>query len=268
MRGVRGAAVVAGSLAVAVGALAVPGVASAKPPAGTRKARTFNGTPTVGALFDSAGSRTHFCTASVVASPRGNVLITAAHCVQGSAKGWSFAPGFRHGVTPYGRWSVTGVYLDPQWIAHQNTRRDFAFLTVAPKRIRGARTDIQTVTGANGLGSGPSRGETVTVPAYPHGKANDPITCTAKVYFDGVFPAFNCNPYVGGTSGSPWLATTPDGIKVVGLVAGLHQGGCFTYTSYSPPLGSHARAIYDRAIAGAKPNIAPTAGSDGCSTGL
>jgi hypothetical protein len=116
---------------------------------------------------------------------------------------------------------VTGVYLDPQWIADQNPHRDYAFLTVAPKRISGQRTDIQTVTGANGLSTGPSRGETVSVPAYPQGKANDPITCTAKVYFDGVFPAFNCNPYVDGTSGSPWLATTPDEIMVVGLIAGL-----------------------------------------------
>ena len=266
MRRVRSSIAIAASLAIA--ALGMPGVASAKPPAGTKKARTFSGTPTVGALFDSATSKTHFCTASVVASPRGDLLITAAHCVQGTTKGWSFAPGFRHGVSPYGRWRVTAVYLDPQWIAHQNPQRDYAFLTVAPKRIGGHQEEIQTVTGANGLSTGPSRGETVTVPAYPHGTANDPITCTAKVYFDGVFPAFNCNPYVDGTSGSPWLATTPNGIMIVGLIAGLHQGGCYPYTSYSPPLGSHAHAVYQRAVTGAKPDVAPNAGSDGCSTGL
>ena len=76
MRRVRTAVVVAGSLVVA--ALAVPGLASAEPPLGTKTARKFRGTPTVGALFDSATSKTHFCTASVVASPHGNVLITAA----------------------------------------------------------------------------------------------------------------------------------------------------------------------------------------------
>ena len=266
MRRVWSAVATVSSLVVV--AFAVPGVASAKPPAGTKKASTFSGTPTVGALFDSATSTTHFCTASVVASPGGNVLITAAHCVGGSAKGWSFAPGFRHGASPYGRWRVTGVYVDPQWIADQNPRRDYAFLTVAPKPIDGRRTEIQTVTGANGLGAGPRRGETVTVPAYPHGEANDPITCTAKVYFDGVFPAFNCNPYVDGTSGSPWLATTPNGIMIVGLIAGLHQGGCYPYTSYSPPLGRHARAVYQRAVTGARPDVAPKAGSDNCSTGL
>ncbi len=121
--------------------------------------------PTVGALFGSAGSEQHYCTASVVASPGGNVLLTAAHCIDGSAKGMSFAPGFHHGVSPFGRWEVTGAYFDPEWIADQNQSRDFAFLTVAPKRIGGVWTDIQTLTGANGLSTGASKGETVSVPA-------------------------------------------------------------------------------------------------------
>lgn len=260
------AIVIAGSLVAA--ALAIPAAASAQPPAGTQKSKPFAGTPTVGALFDSATSGKHFCSASVVASPGGDVLMTAAHCIDGSAKGLSFAPGFHDGTAPFGRWTVTGAYFDPAWIAEGNPTRDFAFLTVAPRRLAGVPTDIQTVTGANVLGTKPSKGDTVTVPAYPDGQAKVPITCTAKVYFEGIYPAFNCNPYIGGTSGSPWLEATSEGVKVVGLIAGLHQGGCFTYTSYSPPLGSSARATYDRAVAGAKPEVGPEAGSDGCSTGL
>jgi V8-like Glu-specific endopeptidase len=265
---VRSAIVIAIAASLAVTALVLPGVASAKPPAGTQKSKVFSGTPTVGALFDSATSGKHFCTASVVASPAGNVLMTAAHCIQGSAKGLSFAPGFHDGTAPFGRWTVTGAYFDPAWISEGNTTRDFAFLTVAPRQLRGIPTDIQTVTGANVLSTKPSSGESVTVPAYPDGQAKVPITCTAKVYFEGIYPAFNCNPYIGGTSGSPWLAATSEGVMVVGLIAGLHQGGCYTYTSYSPPLGSDARAVYNRAVAGAKPEIGPDPGSDNCSTGL
>jgi V8-like Glu-specific endopeptidase len=268
MRRLRSLAVIATAVPLAIAALVLPGVVSAKPPAGTPKAKTFPGTPTVGALFDGAGSKKHFCSASVVASPGGNVLLTAAHCIQGSAKGLSFAPGFHHGISPYGRWEVTGAYFDPQWMSRQSQTRDFAFLTVAPKKIRGVMTDVQTITGANALGTGPTKGETISVPAYPAGEANDPIDCTSKVYFEGSFPAFNCNPYVGGTSGSPWLAATTEGIKIVGLIAGLHQGGCYTYTSYSPPLGVHARATYEKAVAGGKPEIGPDPGSDNCSTGL
>src|SRR5215475_7578847 len=102
-------------------------------------------------------------------------------------------------------------------MSKQSPTRDYAFLTVAPKKIGGVTTEIQTITGANALGAGPVKGESVSVPADPAGEANNPINCTAKVYFEGVFPAFNCNPYVDGTSGSPWLAATPEGIKVVGL---------------------------------------------------
>jgi V8-like Glu-specific endopeptidase len=268
LRRVRSPLVIAAVVGLAVAALSAPGAAAAKPPAGTGKARSFAGTPTVGALFGSAGSKKHFCTASVVASVPGDVLMTAAHCIDGSAKGMSFAPGFHKGATPFGRWQVTGAYFDPEWIATQNPHRDYAFLTVAPRMIAGVKTEVQSVTGANVLGTGATAGETVTVPAYPAGEANAPITCTAKVYLEGAFPAFNCNPYVDGTSGSPWLAATPEGVMVVGLIAGLHQGGCYTYTSYSPPLGSHARAVYERASAAAKPQIGPEAGSDNCSTGL
>lgn len=268
MRRLRSLIVIATAVPLTLAALVLPGVVSAKPPAGTAKARTFPGTPTVGALFPSAGSKKHFCTASVVASPTGDVLLTAAHCVQGSAKGMSFAPGFHRGISPFGRWEVTGAYFDPEWMSEQKITRDYAFLTVAPKQIAGASTDIQTITGANALGTKPTRGETVSVPADPAGEANSPITCTAKVYFSGAFPAFNCNPYVDGTSGSPWLAATPDGITIVGLIAGLHQGGCYTYTSYSPPLNSHTRAVYQRAVTGTNPQLGPDPGSDNCTTGL
>jgi hypothetical protein len=92
-----------------------------------------------------------------------------------------------------------------------------------------------------------------------------PVTCTTPVYFQGIYPAFNCDPYVGGTSGSPWIAQTPLGPTATGLIGGLHQGGCFSFSSYSPPLGLHALATYLRALAGARPDTAPVAGPNGCS---
>ena len=240
-------------------------VARADPPAppGTGTATTFTGTPTVGALYDSASATRHSCTASVVHSPAGNLLLTAAHCVTGTGAGYVFAPGFHDGVSPYGRWTVTAAYLDPQWLAHQDPRRDFAFLTVA-RGPAGPRRSLESVTGANRLGLGAFPGERVTVPAYPAGTDNEPVTCTVPVYYDGIYPAFNCDPYVGGTSGSPWLAHTFWGPTVVGLIGGLHQGGCYSYTSYSPPLGLHALGTYLRAIRGGPGDVAPAPGSDGC----
>ncbi|HEY7360835.1 MAG TPA: hypothetical protein VH642_08495, partial [Streptosporangiaceae bacterium] len=51
--------------------------APAAPPA-LVDGRSFNGTPAVGALFTVSGGqlRRHFCTASVVDSPAGDLLIT------------------------------------------------------------------------------------------------------------------------------------------------------------------------------------------------
>ena len=56
----------------------------------------------VGALFVRAGSTDHFCTASVVDSPAKDLLITAAHCINGGdGDGYTqdivFIPDYRDG---------------------------------------------------------------------------------------------------------------------------------------------------------------------------
>lgn len=101
--------------------------------------RATSGVPEVGALFANPASDEHNCTASVVDSPAGDLLLTAAHCVSGSAAGMMFAPGDRDGVVPYGRWIVSGVQLAPGWLKSQDPREDYAFLTVAPSRSTVAR---------------------------------------------------------------------------------------------------------------------------------
>ena len=52
----------------------------------------------VGAVFSLSGAPHHYCSGSVVASPRKDLVITAAHCVHGGAgggyrTGLAFAPG-------------------------------------------------------------------------------------------------------------------------------------------------------------------------------
>ena len=247
---------------LAAGAVAAAHTAHA--PSGTGRARRFAGTATVGALFASASSTAHFCTASVVRSPRGDVLLTAAHCIRGTAAGYVFAPGYYDGISPYGRWTVTAAYLDRGWLGRRDPRRDFAFLTVASRTIDGRQVPIQQLTGANGLDLRPLPGERVTVPAYPAGTDDEQITCTVAVYYDGPYPAFDCTPYPGGTSGAPLLVSTPQGTLVAGVIGGLHQGGCFPFTSYSAPLGEPAWRAYSAAVADAQGDTAPAADSDGC----
>ncbi|MGA9859128.1 MAG: trypsin-like peptidase domain-containing protein, partial [Solirubrobacteraceae bacterium] len=182
------------------------------------------GVPRVGALYQSATATNHECTASVVHSPGGNVLITAAHCVTGGGAGMVFVPGQSGAQQPYGRWTVTAAYAEPLWRSRQDPHADVAFLTVAARVMNGVRTQIEQVTGAYQLGSTAARRQRVTVIGYPGGAANSAIRCATKVYLTGGISSIDCRGFVGGTSGSPWLRATPHGAQIVGVIGGPNQG--------------------------------------------
>lgn len=235
-------------------------------PSSTPSARADPGDPTVGALFTrGAYPLLHTCTASVVRSATGNVVLTAAHCVTGKGIGYRFAPGYRDGATPYGVWRVTAAYGDRAWITHRDPHRDWALLTVAPRRVDGRDRSLQSITGANRLGRTATIGSVVTVIGYAVGGADRAIRCTTRVYLHAGWPAFDCGGYVGGTSGAPWLSRSGGDAVVTGIISGLHQGGCTPATSYSAPLGARARNTLARAVDGSRPDVFPPRGSDGCS---
>ena len=169
-------------------------------------ATSFDGTPTVGAIFRGSLADGHECSASVIASPGEDLIITAGHCVFGNPAGWKFVPGYDEGRTPYGVWTVTSAYVDPRWQKSENTKYDYAILRIAPRRIHGRTVRIQQVTGANLLGTAPRTGTTITDPAYNAGVDDQPITCTVPAYSTDGYPGFDCGNYQGGVSGSPLLS--------------------------------------------------------------
>ncbi|MDI5962024.1 trypsin-like serine peptidase [Streptantibioticus silvisoli] len=257
---------VAVAAALSIGVLAA-GPAAADPPAppGTGTATPFDGTPTVGALFRNGLAADHGCSASVVASPGHDLVLTAAHCVHGTAAGWQFVPGYDEGRTPYGVWTVTHAYVDPAWTSGQDPRHDYAILTVADQRLGGRTVGVQDVTGANVLGQAPRSGSTITDVAYNAGLDDQPIRCVTGVYYTDGYPSFNCHGYVGGSSGSPWITGGPGHLTfVVGVIAGLHQGGCYEYTSYSPAFRPDVYQLIARATLGLPADTVPAAGGDGC----
>ncbi|GAB3584882.1 trypsin-like serine peptidase [Calidifontibacter terrae] len=223
--------------------------------------------PAVGALFSHGLAADHDCTASVLASTRGDLILTAAHCVLGTGKGITFAPGYTGGRAPYGTWSVTQAFVDPAWKSRQDPQSDFAILAVARQERDGAEVGVQDVVGGETLGRAPANGQAVQAVAYNAGKDDDPIGCRVTVSYTQGFPTHNCSGYVGGSSGSPWLVNTSDHAMptVVGVVGGLHQGGCDERTSYSPVFGQDVFGLMVRAEAGDAPDSVPQAGSDGCS---
>jgi V8-like Glu-specific endopeptidase len=220
------------------------------PPAPT-DGRSFSGMPAVGALFTVSGGQLgrHFCTASVVDSPPGDLVITAAHCVSGMAPGQiAFVPGYRSGVAPYGVWLTSEVLSDSVWQASNDPDHDVAFLVV---HRTGSSDRIQDLTGGEQLGIGWSARAWVDVIGYPDG-TDRPISCQNESKPLGVREMeFDCGGYTDGTSGGPFLgrvnATTGDGI-VIGVIGGYEQGGDIASVSYSPGFGRAVQALYQIAI--------------------
>jgi V8-like Glu-specific endopeptidase len=203
----------------------------------------------VGALFtaDKAGSLAghHFCTASVVHSPQRDLIVSAAHCVDGDdTTGLVFVPGYRDGQAPYGVWKVGRRYLPDGWAKGQDEDSDVAFAVV--DELGGKR--VEEVTGANRFVSGVATGATaVTVTGYPDSREVS-ISCTNKpVAHSATQQRIDCPEFTGGTSGSPWVNGDH---QVVGVLGGHEQGGSTADTSYSVVLGSEAGELYKDAVAG------------------
>ncbi|MEV8324852.1 serine protease [Kitasatospora sp. NPDC056731] len=191
---------------------------------------------TVGALFSgTAAAGNHFCTASVLHSPGGNLLLTAAHCL-GSAGGVTFVPGYRDGSAPYGSWQVTAVHTTTGWSQKGDQDEDFAILETAPNNGR----NVEDVVGGNRLGADEPFGATVRLYGYP-GDAEEPLLCTNTTGQQSTYQrVIDCPAYPSGTSGGPWInVATGD---VVGAIGGYQQGGDSDDVSYS--------AYFDHTIAG------------------
>lgn len=191
---------------------------------------------TVGALFASGWANGHACTASVVDSPAGNLILTAAHCVTEPIAGARFVPGYHNGVAPFGTWIVQKATVDPRWTKSQDPADDVAFLTVSPAQSNASRASVQAVVGANVLAEAPNEGEKIVITGYP-ADTDEPVDCDSLTYLSGGWPTFDCDGFSDGTSGSPWIvnfdSSTGTGV-VVGIIGGPEQGGDTDGTSYSP----------------------------------
>jgi V8-like Glu-specific endopeptidase len=215
----------------------------------------------VGALFVRAGSTDHFCTASVVASPAKDLLITAAHCINGGdGSGYRqdivFIPDYRDGDAPFGIWTVERLLVAPQWAQSANPDFDVGFVVLQPHDGQ----DIQQVLGGSQLAIDTGYRYLVRVTGYPD-SASAPITCLNVTSRQSATQLqFNCDGYTGGTSGSPWVTrfnTRSRTGTIVGVIGGYQQGGDTPSVSYSALFGSDIHQLYEQAIA------AGTAGGQG-----
>ena len=219
----------------------------------THDGKNITGTAAVGALFTSSGGKlgSHFCTASVVSSPHGDLAITAAHCVTGLSGTIAFVPGYNSGKDPYGVWTVAKVYVDEAWSDNSSQDDDVAFLRLSPQSA--STVPIEDVTGAETLATSTAAKQMVEVIGYPDG-SDQPIACrnwTSQPMSDQL--EFDCGGYTDGTSGGPFLAdvnaTTGQGV-VIGVIGGYEQGGLTPAVSYSAQFNSNVATLYSTAVAG------------------
>ncbi|NUK03799.1 trypsin-like peptidase domain-containing protein [Streptomyces lunaelactis] len=242
----------------ATGSPGSPGVRAAAPDPRS-SATPFAGASSVGVLINEDGD--HFCTASVVDSPKGNVIATAAHCLQDAGGGPSFAPGDLEfapgfsgkgkGTYPYGRWKVGAIHLDDRWTDddEDSEAADYAFLTLAPD-AKGRQVEKVVGGAVPDWSSRPER--RVTVVGYPnaaHNPGNRPIACTTEARPDEEIPGtlvMECAGFWDGTSGGPWLADYRDA-KHQGRLIGVLSGGDTDSESTSSLFDDHARELYEQA---------------------
>ena len=210
--------------------------------------------PRVGALFEHDASGNHFCTASVVSSPGKDLLITAAHCINGGrgSSGYKsdivFIPGYRDGQEPFGVWTPAHLLVAPQWANSSDPAFDVGFVVLQPHDGR----NIQQVLGASQLGTDAGYRYLVHVTGYPD-STNSPIACVNWTSRQSDTQLrFECDGYAGGTSGSPWVtrfnARSRTG-TIVGLIGGYQEGGDTPSVSYSPRLGPGIQQLAEQATA-------------------
>ncbi|WP_051940526.1 trypsin-like serine peptidase [Phaeacidiphilus oryzae] len=232
------------------GAVCAPAVAAAAAAPGSV---SFAGAPRIGALFSGEPQpRHHFCTASVVDSPRRDLIVTAAHCLGGRAgsnPGAVFVPGYRDGRAPYGRWRIAQIFVDPHWSRSHDPDYDVAFATTA------GSLPVEDAVGSEAIRFRPRAGGSAVAVGYPD-RSERPVYCAARL---SVFRAqrqlrFVCPGLPDGTSGGPLLARGAGGANgretVLAVIGGYQQGGTTAGVSYASYLGSGIAALYRRAAAG------------------
>ncbi|MCY0920982.1 trypsin-like serine protease [Streptomyces sp. H27-G5] len=240
--------------------------------AGPGTGANFDGIPVVGRMFVMKGAGAYFCTASVVASPGRNLVLSAAHCLLGSdTRKVAFVPRYTaknprpHGMFPVLRDAKgrSKVWIHPRYRSQGANRAatlDVAFAQVGPGP-KGRR--VQDVVGGNRLlTGGPYAHPRVTLIGHPSAAARPRVCVNRTTKFTskdaripGSFLRIVCTGYPGGTSGGPFLARYDAKTRtgdVIGVIGGWKTGGDTPDVSYSSYFGKEIRALFDTAVAGAR----------------
>ena len=157
------------------------------------------------------------CSASVISSTSGDVIVTAGHCVYDTNSlswlvncNWVFVPGYNNGQAPYGIWPAREVAALNTWTKENpDYNADVAF--VALSQVNGKH--ITQVTGSQAIGFNYARGQQTFSFGYPVNLANGQVLqfCSgvpaASLYTADNYQGLGLSSCLmtGGSSGGPWL---------------------------------------------------------------
>ncbi len=207
--------------------------------------------PAVGALFAEGA---HYCTASVVHSERGDVLLTAAHCIHdGEGGGYltdlTFAPGYHDGIAPFGYWTVADELVAPGWTASSDPDLDVGFATA---HQAGTTRSLESLVGANLLATGTAFEQPITLTGYPDDSEVPAVCQNTTTKQDTYQLRVDCAGFPTGTSGGPWVAGQNPQTRlgtVIGVIGGFEFGGDDPDTSYSSYFDTDVLALYRQTTA-------------------
>lgn len=206
-------------------------------------------------FFTNTDGKDRVCTASVIAHPKRNVIITAGHCVYSVGKGWhtnlAFAPGYHDGVHPeFGLWHYQSARAFERYQDEGRISHDQAMVGLAPRDSDGAH--IQDVVGANELqwDQGADH-DSVRVWGYPvlgdFQGATTAQRCDGATHDRSIFDddaVVSC-PMTGGASGGPWLRGYggPEAAGVFAVTS--RRNGLGRQELYAVPNTKKVRSMYD-----------------------
>lgn len=200
------------------------------------------------------------CSASAVSSPNNNLIWTAGHCLTNNgevASGVKFAPAYKDGNAPYGRWEACQLYVQRDWFYNSDWRYDLGAIKACP-RSDGAR--LHDVVGSLPITFNAPRNHHWSAFGYPE---NSPFTgerlITAQSSHghddpktDPVRPIGIGSDMTPGSSGGPWI------LNLTRNIAGSSRNvvnGVVSYSwpetdnaQYSPYHGDKAKTLRQRAI--------------------
>jgi V8-like Glu-specific endopeptidase len=159
------------------------------------------------------------CSGSLVNTPAQDAVITAGHCVYGTAGGelpagetwhsnWVFAPDYSNGSAPYGYWTARQLWTLTNYANHGDEQDD---LGAAILNTNSAHQKPVALLGGQGYAWNQSSSQYVYDFGYPAAAPFNGQTlqeCNGSAGWNGWWwvdmEMLNCN-FTGGSSGGPWL---------------------------------------------------------------